>query len=62
MCLLTYLRTKNLQKWIRNEKFMAPQSRGGEKLKQKTMKRYKIGSQTPRKFFVCSYVAISVQR
>ncbi len=62
MRLLTYLRTKNLQKRIRNEKFMAPQSRGGENLKKNTIKHYKIGSQTPQFFFVCSYVAISVQR
>jgi hypothetical protein len=62
MRLLTYLHTKNLQKQIRNERFMAPQSRGGENLKKKTIEHYKIGSQTPQKFFVCSSVAISVQR
>jgi hypothetical protein len=33
--------TKNHKKWNRIEKVMAPQSRGGQKLKKKTIECYK---------------------
>ncbi len=42
---------------------MAPQSKGGQKLKKKKPpSAMKVGSQTPTKFLVFCYVAIKVQK
>jgi hypothetical protein len=55
--------TKNCKNWNRIEKFMAPQSRGGQKLKKKKpLNATKASSQTPKKILVCYSIAIKVQR
>jgi hypothetical protein len=42
---------------------MAPQNRGGQKLKKKKpLNAIKISSQTPTKFLVCYYVTIKVPK
>jgi hypothetical protein len=53
----------NCKKHIRNEKVMAPQSKGGQKLKKDNLASHstKADSQTPKKFFVFCFVVFRVQ-
>jgi hypothetical protein len=41
---------------------MTPISKGGQELKPKPTNVIKIGSWTPKKFLVCCYVVIKVQK
>ncbi len=55
--------TNNGWKWIRNQKVMAPQSKGVKNSKKnKQLKTTKAGSRTPKKFLVCCFVLITDQR
>ncbi len=54
---------KNRQKQIRNEKVKAPQSKRGKNYKKdKPLNTTKPSSQTLKKFLICHFVAIKVQR
>ncbi len=45
-----------------NREVMAPQSKGGQKLKKKPSNTTKANSQTCKKFLVCCFVVTKVQR
>jgi hypothetical protein len=47
---------------MKNEKVMAPQSKGGQELKKKPLNITKVSSQTPKNFLVCCCVDIRVER
>jgi hypothetical protein len=53
---------KNYQKRIRIEKVTTPQGEGAKNSEKQTFKYYKAHSWSPKKFLVCCYVAIRMQR
>jgi hypothetical protein len=44
------------------EKVMTPQNRGVKNSTKQTIKSYKADSQSPKKFFICCFVVIRVQK
>ncbi len=50
------------KKWIRIEKVMGLQNRGVKNSKKQTTKHYKASFRSPKKFLVCCYVTIKVEK